>query len=216
MYTHAAYKCLSDLQSRSTVYGNKVTLILLLCLQVARMIILVALTFMICWTPFYMVSFVSQVQESSFLKRSNFIFTMLLIHLIGFINSCLNPFIYSAMSQKYRNHFRLILLNIFCRLTTLRRWHSAPVNTSEEQIRLYERPANLSEQIENRSPPFNSTQTTLAARRARSVGDVQRLPHNETFSILEGQPLNDTIVKENGQESLDDGILINFPKHQSA
>ena len=79
------------------------------------MIIVVALVFLVSWTPFYIVIFVSQVQENSFLKQANFIFTMLATHLIGFLNSCINPFIYNFMSEKFRKSFMSIITALcFC------------------------------------------------------------------------------------------------------
>ena len=80
------------------------------------MIIIVATSFLVCWTPFYLVSVISQNQEDSFLRRSNFVFTMLSTHLVGFLNSCVNPFIYCFLSEKFRTSFKNILMNILCRL----------------------------------------------------------------------------------------------------
>jgi hypothetical protein len=85
-------------------------------LQVAKMIIVVAVAFIVAWTPFYAVTFVSQVQKDSFLKKKHFMFTMLSTHLVGFLNSCVNPFIYNCMSDKFRKSFRHILRNLCCRL----------------------------------------------------------------------------------------------------
>ncbi|XP_052271834.1 D(2) dopamine receptor-like [Dreissena polymorpha] len=73
--------------------------------KVAKMVVVIALTFIASWTPFYLVNIISQLQQDSFLKKSNFIFTMLITHFCGFINSCLNPIIYTAMSQKFRRSF---------------------------------------------------------------------------------------------------------------
>jgi hypothetical protein len=64
------------------------------------MIVVMALAFVVAWTPFYVTTLASQVQENSFLRQSNFLFTMLAIHLAGFINSCTNPLIYHAMSRQ--------------------------------------------------------------------------------------------------------------------
>ena len=70
--------------------------------QVARMVIVIAVTFIVSWSPQYLVTVISQLQTDSFLRESNFLFTMLMTHLFGFLNSCMNPFIYSAMSQRCR------------------------------------------------------------------------------------------------------------------
>ncbi|ELU06228.1 hypothetical protein CAPTEDRAFT_23754, partial [Capitella teleta] len=79
--------------------------------KVARMIIIVAGAFLVSWTPFYLVNIISQNQSDSFLRRSNFLLTMLSTHLFGFLNSCANPFIYCFLSEKFRTSFRNILLN---------------------------------------------------------------------------------------------------------
>ena len=76
------------------------------------MVIVVASSFLLCWSPFYLVTLISQLQEKSFLKKANFISIMLTIHLAGFLNSCLNPFIYNCMSHQFRASFRTILRHL--------------------------------------------------------------------------------------------------------
>ncbi|XP_069115448.1 QRFP-like peptide receptor [Argopecten irradians] len=85
--------------------------------KVARMVIVIAVAFIVSWSPMYVVNIVSQLQGQgdSFLIHSNFLFTMLIIHLAGFINSCVNPFIYTAMSKKFRKSFSRTLGKIFCK-----------------------------------------------------------------------------------------------------
>ena len=93
-------------------------------LQVARMVMVVALSFIVAWTPFYVISFVTQVQKTSFLKRSNFLFTMLSSHLVGFLNSCVNPIIYHMMNEKFRRSFRRMARNIFPKCISVARRNS--------------------------------------------------------------------------------------------
>ena len=71
--------------------------------------IVVAIAFIVSWTPFYVITFISQVQQRSFLKESNFLFTMLLIHWFGFLHSCINPIIYNFMNEKFHRNFKQIL-----------------------------------------------------------------------------------------------------------
>ena len=83
------------------------------CLQIARMVVAIAATFLLLWSPFYLVSFVSQVQENSFLLQQNFLFTMLLTHLSGFTNSAVNPFIYAMLGDKFQTAFMVSARNFF-------------------------------------------------------------------------------------------------------
>ncbi|GBO22934.1 hypothetical protein AVEN_207751-1 [Araneus ventricosus] len=70
------------------------------------MVLMVVLAFVISWTPYFLVSIITQYQAQNFMEHHNFFFTMLCINLFAFINSCVNPFIYAAMSTRFRNGFR--------------------------------------------------------------------------------------------------------------
>jgi len=72
------------------------------------MIMLIALSFWLCWTPFYAVTAITQLQTHSFLHESQFLFTMLTTHWAGFLNSCLNPLIYAALSNNFRRGFKQV------------------------------------------------------------------------------------------------------------
>ena len=72
------------------------------------MIMLIALSFWLCWTPFYAVTAVTQLQTVSFLQESQYLFTMLAINWAGFVNSCLNPLIYAALSNNFRRGFKQV------------------------------------------------------------------------------------------------------------
>ena len=85
------------------------------------MIIVVAIAFVVAWSPFYLTTFISQVQTNSFLRRSNYVFVMLAVHLVGFINSCINPVIYNFMSDKFRKSFTQIVLSLCCLCTRVPR-----------------------------------------------------------------------------------------------
>ncbi|XP_076442926.1 uncharacterized protein LOC143281576 [Babylonia areolata] len=87
--------------------------------KVARMVIVVAVAFIVSWSPFYLSTLTSQIQSivtdgDHFLRERNFLFTMLMIHLCGFLNSCINPFIYTGMSKKFRRSFKMILGGCIC------------------------------------------------------------------------------------------------------
>ncbi|XP_054718994.1 QRFP-like peptide receptor [Uloborus diversus] len=73
--------------------------------KVAKMVMMVVLAFVVNWTPYFLVSIITQYQAVNFMERENFFFTMLNINLFAFANSCVNPFIYASMSTRFRNGF---------------------------------------------------------------------------------------------------------------
>lgn len=87
------------------------------------MVMVVAAAFAFSWTPYFLVSMVTQF-GSNYLEKQNYFFTMLSINLLAFLNSCVNPFIYAAMSSRFRAGFRRILHPGFCRCGSP--WIKAP------------------------------------------------------------------------------------------
>lgn len=61
-----------------------------------------ALSFLLSWTPFFLITAPTQVLMPNFLKRSHYFVTMVLIYLLAFSHSCFNPFITFAMSARIR------------------------------------------------------------------------------------------------------------------
>ncbi|XP_035701979.1 RYamide receptor [Folsomia candida] len=73
--------------------------------KVAKMVLVVVFSFIVCWSPYFIVTAVSQIQTENFLHFGQYFFTMLLINLLAFAHSCVNPFIYFAMSARFRKGF---------------------------------------------------------------------------------------------------------------
>ncbi|XP_054154074.1 cholecystokinin receptor type A-like, partial [Oppia nitens] len=77
--------------------------------KIGQMILIVVLAYTISWTPYFIVSIITQYQKVNFMHKHNFYFTMLSINLFAFLNSGINPFIYAIMSTRFRNGFMKIL-----------------------------------------------------------------------------------------------------------
>ena len=82
--------------------------------QVAKMILMVVLAFAISWTPYFLVSIITQYATVNYMNNHNFFFTMLSINFFGFLNSSINPVIYVIMSTRFRTGFTRILRLVFC------------------------------------------------------------------------------------------------------
>lgn len=87
-------------------------------LQVGKMILIVVLSFTVSWTPYFLVSIITQYQERNFMRDHDFYFTMLCINLFAFLHSAVNPLIYATMSTRFRKSFmRVLRLAVCCQVT---------------------------------------------------------------------------------------------------
>ncbi|KAI2801119.1 hypothetical protein BLOT_011694 [Blomia tropicalis] len=82
--------------------------------KVGKMILIVVLTFTIAWTPYFLVSIVTQYMSENFMEKHNFYFTMLCINLFAFLHSSINPLIYATMSTRFRKGFARIIRILLC------------------------------------------------------------------------------------------------------
>lgn len=84
------------------------------------MMLLVSVSFTLCWTPFYALSAFQMFNEQLF-ESQHFFSSYLLVHWCGFVHSALNPLICFAMSQRFRRAFLQLLLWPPARVLRLRR-----------------------------------------------------------------------------------------------
>lgn len=107
--------------------------------QVAKMVLVVVAAFTISWTPYFLVSIVTQYQQVNFMVEHNYFFTMLCINMFGFLNSSINPIIYAVMSTRFRSGFASIartLLLCSSKRNHRRRRSSVPSTGAEVSGRL--------------------------------------------------------------------------------
>jgi hypothetical protein len=101
-------------------------------IQVAKMVLVVVAAFTISWTPYFLVSIVTQYQEVNFMVKHNYFFTMLCINMFGFLNSSINPIIYAVMSTRFRNGFASIARTLLLCSTRKSRRRRSLVSTGAE------------------------------------------------------------------------------------
>ncbi|KAI8478613.1 hypothetical protein Bbelb_436470 [Branchiostoma belcheri] len=79
---------------------------------VTLMVIAVVVAFVVAWTPLHMVNitYLFTPQPSNFvLARNNFFTGYLILYLLGYLNSLVNPLIYILMSDRFRKDFKGIV-----------------------------------------------------------------------------------------------------------
>lgn len=82
--------------------------------QVGKMILIVVLSFTVSWTPYFMVSVITQFQKRNYMAEHSYYFSMLCINLFAFLHSSINPVIYATMSTRFRKGFMRILRLVMC------------------------------------------------------------------------------------------------------
>ncbi|XP_028986354.1 C-C chemokine receptor type 5 [Betta splendens] len=87
--------------------------------QAIRVVIIVVATFVCCWLPYNVVSFVKVLELSHVhaeCESSKAIFLALQItEAIAYSHSCLNPILYVFVGQKFRRHLRRMIMRAPCK-----------------------------------------------------------------------------------------------------
>lgn len=79
--------------------------------KITRMVLAVIGCYVICWTPYWTLQMVITIFEDS---NDIIIFVSNLTQLIAYLNSALNPILYSYLSENFRSNLKLTFLNTIC------------------------------------------------------------------------------------------------------
>lgn len=77
--------------------------------QVIRMLIVVVIIFVLCWTPILVINVLTAFKVMPTLNYGNIKALKTTFHLFSYANSCVNPIIYGFMSRNFRASFRTAL-----------------------------------------------------------------------------------------------------------
>lgn len=78
--------------------------------QVIKMLIVVVVIFVLCWTPILVINLLSAFKILPSLNYGHMFAIKTTSHLLSYANSCVNPIIYGFMSRSFRASFREALL----------------------------------------------------------------------------------------------------------
>lgn len=86
--------------------------------QVIRMLIVVVIIFILCWSPILVINVLAAFQVLPSLNYGNMFVIKTTSHLLSYANSCVNPIIYGFMSRNFRTSFReAIVTCLGCRVS---------------------------------------------------------------------------------------------------
>lgn len=79
-------------------------------LQVIKMLIVVVIVFVLCWTPILVINVLTAFKVTPTLNYGNMKAIKTAFHLFSYANSCVNPIIYGFMSRNFRASFKAALI----------------------------------------------------------------------------------------------------------
>jgi hypothetical protein len=139
------------------------------------MILMVVLAFIISWTPYFLVSIITQYSSVNYMQHHNYFFTMLSINLFGFLNSSINPVIYVIMSTRFRSGFTRILKFLLCASCSASHSDSEQLHSSIERA-VAAAAANASHQHLGSRHHLNQLQINNNHKKNTSRSDVSSSP----------------------------------------
>lgn len=78
--------------------------------QVIKMLIVVVIIFVLCWTPILVINVLKAFQLIPLLNYGHMKAIITASHLFSYSNSCVNPIIYGFMSKNFRASFKAALI----------------------------------------------------------------------------------------------------------
>lgn len=79
-------------------------------LQVIKMLIVVVIVFVLCWTPILVINVLTAFKVTPSLNYGHMKAIKTAFHLFSYANSCVNPIIYGFMSRNFRASFKTALV----------------------------------------------------------------------------------------------------------
>lgn len=80
------------------------------------MVLTIIVCYLLCWSPYWISQIFNYIYQEIF-NYENTISLILVSHfvqIIAYLSSALNPFIYSYMSEAFKNNLKLTFSNCFC------------------------------------------------------------------------------------------------------
>ncbi|KAJ8024564.1 G-protein coupled receptor 54 [Holothuria leucospilota] len=74
--------------------------------RTTRMVMVVVVTFAVCWLPVYVFNLWYRLNEKRFPVNNGMYIFRVVSHILSYGNSCCNPFIYAFMGENFRKHFK--------------------------------------------------------------------------------------------------------------
>ena len=81
--------------------------------KVLRMLIIVVVTFALCWLPAHFMNVMKFFFKDQFLSLPFYVETS--FYFVSHANSAINPYLYILLNQRFNNEFKIIVKCIFCR-----------------------------------------------------------------------------------------------------
>lgn len=144
-YAHICHKLWSVMHNRNTGFpmnangqqptiyidasANKMT-------QVIKMLIVVVIIFVLCWTPILVINVLKAFQLIPLLNYGHMKAIVTTFHLFSYANSCVNPIIYGFMSKNFRASFKAALFKCLGYKSTIHDLGGAGAAAGTEQIRV--------------------------------------------------------------------------------
>ncbi|XP_022649205.1 allatostatin-A receptor-like isoform X1 [Varroa destructor] len=78
--------------------------------RVTRLVVVVVLTFAVCWAPIQVILFLKSMQMIDVASDMTLLVLQVCAQILAYTNSCLNPILYAFLSENFRKAFRKLIL----------------------------------------------------------------------------------------------------------
>ncbi len=167
--------------------------------KITRMVLCIIICYLCCWTPYWFLQCFNYFYQNVYKYESSLTHILIshLFQIIAYLSSALNPFIYSYMSEGFRNNLKIELNNCCCC------WSDKASASRQPDFRYKSQILERARSLRNTARESLKRKSALQSEITSSTDQAQK-PKILTTYFIDNKIKLDTSIRQSNQKMIKD------------